>query len=282
MEIILKSKNIKNLPNTSFLFGLKNLSTYDNTVTLEELEKLNNKNIYIAIDKNLMNEDLEALEKALIKLNELNIKGIFFYDLAVLHLSKKLNIKTPLIWNQNFLVTNYKTCNFYHKEGAHGAVLSSEITIDEIKEIAKNTDINIFVNIFGYELMAVSKRNLITNYFKYINEENDKNINYMSENGQNYPIIENETCTKIYTKDVLCGIRYLNILKDIGIDYIILNEDLLNEEDFLKVYEIFNKAVTNNLSDKKLLELEKKINKQVPTSLGFFNKETIYKVKKND
>lgn len=282
MEIILKSKSIKNLPSANFLFGLKDLSTYDNTVTLRELEKLDAKNIYIAIDKNLMNEDLEALEKALIKLNELNVKGIFFYDLAVLSLCKKLDIKIPLIWNQNFLVTNYKTCNFYHKEGAHGAVLSSEITIDEIKEIKNKTDINIFVNIFGYQLMAVSKRNLITNYFEYINEENDKTINYMSEKGQDYPIVENETCTKIYTKDVLCGIRYLNILKDIGIDYIILSEDLLNEEDFLKVYEIFNKAVTNNLSQKEILELEKEINNIIPTTLGFFNKETIYKVKRND
>ena len=48
-----------------------------------------------------------------------------------------------------FVLTNYKTCMYYQKDGVSGAVLSSEITIDEIKEIAENIDFDLFVNIFG-------------------------------------------------------------------------------------------------------------------------------------
>ena len=282
MEIILKSKFMKDELNASFLFGLKDLSTYDNVLSLEELEFLDTSRIYIAIDKNIFNDDLLLLEKSLIKLNQLKVKGIFFYDLAVLSLSKKLNINVPLIWNQNFLVTNYKTCKYYQKDGVSGAVLSSEITIDEIKEIGENIDFDLFVNIFGYQLMGASKRNLVSNYFEYIDEENFDNFNYMIERGNKYPILENKIGTKIFTKDVLCGIRYLNILKESGIKHIILSDDLLDEDIFSKVYDIFNKALDCDLSSEELLECEKEINSIIPTSLGFFNKETIYKVKRND
>ena len=282
MEIILKSKLMKDELNASFLFGLKDLSTYDNVLSLEEIESLDTSKIYIAIDKNIFNEDLLFLEKALVKLNELKVKGILFYDLAILSLSKKLNINLPLIWNQNFLVTNYKTCMYYQKDGVSGAVLSSEITIDEIKEIAENIDFDLFVNIFGYQLMGASKRNLVSNYFEYIDEENLNKFNYMIEKDNKYPILENKIGTKIFTKDVLCGIRYLNNLKEAGIKHIILSDDLLDDNIFYRVYEIFKNALDKELSNQELLELEKEINSIIPTSLGFFNKETIYKVKRND
>lgn len=282
MEIILKNKLMKDELNASFLFGLKDLSTYDNVLSLEELESLDTSKIYIAIDKNIFNKDLLFLEKALVKLNELKVKGILFYDLAILSLSKKLNINLPLIWNQNFLVTNYKTCMYYQKDGVSGAVLSSEITIDEIKEIAENIDFDLFVNIFGYQLMGASKRNLVSNYFEYIDEENLNKFNYMIEKDNKYPILENKIGTKIFTKDVLCGIRYLNNLKETGIKHIILSDDLLDDNIFYRVYEIFKNALDKELSNQELLELEKEINSIIPTSLGFFNKETIYKVKRND
>lgn len=280
MKIIVKSKKVKNAD--GFLFGLKGLSIDSNLVTLEELEKMDTSNIYIAIDKNIFNDDLNVLEESLIKLEELNIKGIFFYDLAVLSLSKKLGINIPLIWNQNFFVTNYRTCNYYKKEGASGAFLSSLLTIDEIEEIVFNTDMNLFVSLFGHQLMAFSKRNLITNYFSYIGEENDRVVNYMMERGKSYPVVEEEFGTKFYTKDVLCGIRYLNRLKKVGIDYIVLNDDLLGDDIFSQVYDIFKEVVSLELSDDELLLYEKRINDIVDTSLEFFDKEMIFRVKRND
>lgn len=280
MKIIVKSKKVKNAD--GFLFGLKGLSIDSNLVTLEELEKMDTSNIYIAIDKNIFNDDLNVLEESLLKLEELNIKGIFFYDLAVLSLIKKLGINIPLIWNQNFFVTNYRTCNYYKKEGASGAFLSSLLTIDEIEEIVFNTDMNLFVSLFGHQLMAFSKRNLITNYFSYIGEENDRVVNYMMERGKSYPVVEEEFGTKFYTKDVLCGIRYFNRLKKVGIDYIVLNDDLLGDDVFSQVYDIFKEVVSLELSDDELLLYEKRINDIVDTSLEFFDKEMIFRVKRND
>lgn len=279
MKIIYNTKNYKGAK--TLLFGLKDLSTYENEISLEELNKYKDKEIYLALDKNMFNEDLPKLEESLKEIDKLNIKGILFYDLAVLHISKRLNLKTPLIWNQNFLVTNYKTCNFYEKQNIKGAVISGEITIEEIEQLAKNTKIDLYINAFGYQLMAISKRKLITNYFNHTKEKNQEKAHKMIEKENSYPIIENETCTKIYTKEVLNGIKYLNRLKQAGIKYIILNDILLDEEKFNKVAKIYEEALNKNETDQELLEREKQIKNIINnTSTLFLDKKTIYKVKR--
>lgn len=278
MELIIKNTNMKEgYP----LFGLKDLSINKPTLSLEELKNIKDKNIFISIDKNIFNSDLPYLEKALNIIENLNLKGIFFYDLAVLSLSKRLNLKTKLIWNQDFLVTNYKTCNFYQKEGVKGAVLSPLLP-EEIEEIRNNTNLELYVNIFGHQLMAVSKRHLLTSYFNYINKENNQNIKFMKEKTGTYPVIEEFYGTKFLTKDILNGIRYLNKLKEIKIDYVILDSILIENDTFSKILEYYKEAIYNDVTEERLLEMEQEINKIIPTSLEFFAKKTIYKVKKND
>lgn len=60
--------------------------------TLEEIEKIsknyNDREIFVKINKNLMNDDIDKVKDALIKLDNLKVKGIFFYDLAILQLKK--------------------------------------------------------------------------------------------------------------------------------------------------------------------------------------------------
>lgn len=279
MKIIYNTKNYKGAK--TLLFGLKDLSTYENEISFEELNKYKDKEIYLALDKNMFNEDLPKLEESLKEIDRLNIKGILFYDLAVLHISKRLNLKTPLIWNQNFLVTNYKTCNFYENQNVKGAVISGEITIEEIEQLAKHTKMDLYINVFGHQLMAISKRKLITNYFNHTKETDQEKVHKMIEKENSYPIIENKTCTKIYTKEVLNAVKYLNRLKQAGIKYIILNDILLDEESFNKVAKIYEEALNKNETDQELLEVEEKIKNIINnTSTLFLDKKTIYKVKR--
>ena len=277
MRIIYRTS--KNKEASAILFGLKGFSIYDNVITLEEINSITS-DIYLSIDKNLFDEDLESLEKVLSVIDNYDIKGIFFYDLAVLSISKRLNIKTKLIWNQNFLVTNYKTCNFYYNEGVSGALISSEITIDEIIDIAKNTKLELFVNIFGHQLMGVSKRALISNYFSYYGISNEKDLNYMIEKNEKFPVVENSICTRIYTKDVLNGIRYLKRLKDAGIKYLIIDDIFLESEVSQKIKDIFEKSILS-CNDADLLKYESLIKDIIPNSGPLFlDKKTIYRVKK--
>ena len=282
MEIIYKvNKDFKNAD--AFLFGLKNFSTFEEEISLDELKNFSNKKVFLSLDRNMFNSDLKELENVLKELDNYNISGILFYDLAVLSISKRLNLRTPLIWNQNYLVTNYKTCNFYEKEGVSGALISPIITIDEIKSICDNTSFDIFVNAFGYQMMALSKRNLISNYFEYINEENDKKVNYMIEKTGSYPTTEIECGTKIYTKDVLNSIKYVNEMKKVGVKYIILDNFMISDDMFIKISKLYERAVKEDLKDEELYKMEEEIKELISnTSTMFLNQKTVFKVKKND
>ncbi len=282
MEIIYKTnKDFKNA--NAFLFGLKGFSTLEEEITLEELSSFSDKKVFLALDKNMFNSDLASLEDVLSNIDNYNISGILFYDLSVLSIAKRLNIKTPVIWNQNYLVTNYKTCNFYEKEGVSGAVINPIITISEITEICDKTKFDIFVPVFGYQMMALSNRKLITNYFDYIGETNFDKFNLINERDKKYPILEADCGTKIYSDEILNGIRYINMLKKSGVKHVILDGFLLDYPICEKVFKCYERAVYEDLSDEELIILEKEINELIPNSSTlFFDKKTVFKVKKND
>ena len=255
----------------AFLFGLKNFSyTTKINLNINQIKKIKqqtDKEIFIKIDKNIFNKDLEKLKHNLIELDKLNINGIMFYDLSVMSIAKNLNLKTPLIWNQNYFVTNYKTCKYYEKEGIQGAVISSEITKEEILEIRKNTKLTLFVNIFGYQMMAFSKRKLITNYFKYLKKKNLKKKNYIIEKDKKYRIVETQEGTIILSDKILNGIKYKQLFEDNNINYLILGQTMIKDRPFLKILDIINNNKQEEIPIKNTDEL-------------FLNKKTIYKVKK--
>ena len=279
MKILVKPKslNINKKNADAFLFGIKGLSIFNTcTISINKLKKLvqnTDKEIFVSIDKNIFDKDLKYLEKVLVELSNLNIKGLFFYDLSVLYLVKKLNLDIDLIWNQNYLVTNYKTCNYYKEEGIKGAYISSEITLNEIKDIRKNTKLTLFLNVFGYQMMAFSKRKLISSYFKYIKRFNLKKNNYMIEKDIKYPVKETKEGTIFLSNYILNALSLMEDIKKINIDYIVLDEYMI--KDFDKVLDIYRKALIKKVSTKEI------DNMFTNTSLGFLEKETIYKVKKD-
>ena len=271
--VVPTSANIKKYEKNAqaFLFGLKNFSyTTKINLNINQIKKIKqqtDKEIFIKIDKNIFNKDLEKLKQNLIELDKLNINGIMFYDLSVMSIAKNLNLKTPLIWNQNYFVTNYKTCKYYEKEGIQGAVISSEITKEEILEIRKNTKLTLFVNIFGYQMMAFSKRKLITNYFKYLKKKNLKKKNYIIEKDKKYRIIETQEGTIILSDKILNGIKYKQLFEDNNINYLILDQTMIKDRQFLKILDIINNNKQEEIPIKNTDEL-------------FLNKKPIYKVKK--
>lgn len=275
MKILIKPKYsyLKLYKNAdAFLFGIKKLSSFQTReISIEKLTKIVNKykdkEIFVSIDKNIFNEDLELLKQSLIAISKLNIKGLFFYDLAVLYLVEKLKLNIPLIWNQDFLTTNYKTCAFYEKQNVKGIKISSVLTTDEIIEISEKTKLTTFVDIFGYQLMAFSNRKLITNYFSYINKKNMKKNNYIIERNKKYLIKENTSGTMFISDYILNGYSKIEKLKNI--DYLIANEFMINHFKFNQTINILKEK--NN--PEKLQHLYKNL------STGFFDKKTIYKVK---
>ncbi len=262
----------------AFIFGLKNYSSgYNNELTIDEIREIKNNNsfeIFIAINKNIFNNELDELESSLIELDKIGINGILFYDLAVLSIRNRLNLKVDLVWNQTHMVTNYNTCNYYYDKGCKYGVLASEITLDEINEIASKTKMKLFTNIFGYPVMGYTRRHLLENYFKSINKNREKNQYVVKNNNEEYIVSEEKYGNAFYFGKVLNGSEVVNKL---NVDYLILNDNMIDKDIFKKCLELYKKLV-----DTKNNDCVKEIDDLVGDNRGFFFKKTIYKVKKDE
>jgi len=176
------------------------------------------------------------------------------------------------------MVTNYNTCNYYYDKGVKYAYLSSEITMEEIMEINKKSNIKTFCLFLGYPVMAVSKRSLLTNYFKYHKKEIKPYLEVFEKASNNKVIVSESDETSFYNGKVINGIiPFYNLLD--SVDYGILKEQYIDRETFFKICKLFNMARNN---EKEKEEVVKEVNELIGTYDGFFFKKTIYKVKKND
>lgn len=245
-----------------------NMPTY---FKVEDIRQIKNKEIFISLNKNMHNEDLKQLEEVLLKLKEYPIKGVLFYDLAIPSLKEKLNLPYELVWNQEHMVNNYYTINFWHDHNVKYSYVSSDITLEEMKEIKENTKAKLMVNVFGHLPIFASRRHLIDNYLQTFDLKSS-NAYQMEKEGKRYPVIDNENGTIVYTDFILEG---LEEMVQLDYDYAVLNSYGIEDAMFSKVVSIYKKANSRNVS-KLTQELY-----QFPLNLkkGFFYEETVYKVK---
>ena len=218
------------------ILPLEHLSVnHDISFSLEDIKVILNttsKEIAVSINKIMHNSDLKFLEEALISLNKMNVSKIFFYDLAVLNICRKLEIKKDLVVFQDHLNTSYYSNLFYHQHGVKYSVISNDITIEEINKIGK--ELPLMIEAYGYVPIFYSRRYLITNYLKYICREKDEGHYYIKNKENRYPIVEEEYGTTIYTKE---PINLINDVKNLEVDAIILNSLMIDKDLFLKVVD---------------------------------------------
>lgn len=262
-----------------FIIGIKDMCVNTNycidITELEILNKINDKDIFISLNKNMHNKDLEVVKELLIKLNNYNIKGVLYYDVGVLNIYNRLDLNYDLVWSQEHLTTNYNTINYWNSFGVNYAHISSDITEEEIIKITENSKAKLMVNLFGYLPMFVSKRHIVKNYLEYFKLNDDSNINYMYKEDKTYPIIDKTIGTSVYSNNILNGIKSsLNI----NVDYIILNSFNIDLDKFISVIKCFKSVNKENVE-----EYNERINNMFTNvDYGFLNTKTIYKVKKNE
>ena len=278
-KILTIPSNIEEITKTKplvdgFIIGIKDMCVNMNYCIedLSILSSLCDKEIFIALNKNLHNNDLERVKELLLELNNYNIKGVLYADVGLLNIARSLNLNYDLVWSKEHASTNVNTINYWNKEGAKYAYVSSDITEEEIINISKNSKSKLLVNMFGYLPMFVSKRHIVKNYLEYFNLSDNSNINYIEKENKIYPIIDNNIGTVCYSNNILNGINsYLNI----NVEYIVLNSLLIDLDSFIIVINCFKNVNKDNIG-----EMNKKIESLFSNiDTAFLNRKTIYKVK---
>lgn len=269
----------------TFILGLEDYCVNYPSVSLEIIKELSKKySLFIAINKNIFNSELDDIKKKLLELANLPIMGVMFYDLGILNIVIDNKIDIPLVWHQTHMVTNYNTCNFYYDKGVEYGYLANEITLEEMIEIKNKTKMKLLVECFGYPIMSHSRRSLVTNYFKSI-DSNKEDRNYtLSDNENNYIIKENNSGTSILFGKVINGTRPLFDLITNNFSFGVLDMQNIEINTGLEVLDKFNYIKDNidTISDKEKEDIITYMNNLIGDSTNFFYKKTIYKVKKGD
>ena len=247
------SKDIKGI-----ILGVKDLSIYNLELDLDtiiNIAKNTSKEVIVVINKMIHNKDLDYVKEVLIKINNSNIKGVIFYNVGIIKIAKDINFNKELIINKEHQNTNYLTNNFFYNKEVHSSFLSSDITYKEILDIKDNSKMNIYYTVYGYLPIFYSRRHLLSSYFDYIKKDKDDIIYYIYNKEDKYMVREEDYGTIIYSPLV-------NLINEIekleGINYVI---DLSFNDNIDIIDRFINK------------------DKEDDTYTGFFDKETIYKLK---
>lgn len=273
------TSNFDNLKTDGIILSLKDYSVQSTIYYyLDEIKEIINKypnlEVFIKMNKNIFNDEIDRLKEMLIELNKLNIKGIFFYDLAILNIKQELNLDVDLVWDQSHMVNNYRTCDYYYNEGVKYALLGKEITLEEIKEIVEKSKITSIVEVVSTPAIAYSKRKLLTNYFKSINKDKKDTLEILEKVSNKYYIVkESNNGTSFYTKDIMNGTSIIKDLYSVNTPYIIMREEGI--PDFDELVNDTHEYIENECKDNDYIEKYKKLG----DNTNFFFKETMYKVK---
>lgn len=178
----------------------------------------------VMVNRFFTEEELPQLREFLKECKTLQVDGMYYGDECVLYEAQKLKLVDRLIYHPDTLITNHADVNFYLNEGISMVSISKEITKEEICAIARQAQGDIEIMIHGRVNMMHSKRNLISNYLKFIGKEEDikgkRSLYIMEETREDHmPIIEDEFGTHVFSGYTLASFMEIKDFADAGIHH---------------------------------------------------------------
>ncbi|MCR5119808.1 MAG: U32 family peptidase [Lachnospiraceae bacterium] len=206
----------------------KNFS-YDDMA--KAIEYAHQRGVKVHVTANIFahNNDIAEAEAYFKTLKELKPDALIISDPGMFMTAREICPEIEIHVSTQANNTNYKTCNFWHAQGAKRVVMARELSLAEIKEIRDNTPESLEIESFIHGAMCISYsgRCLLSAYltgrdanhgecthpcrWKYALEEETRPGKYM-------PVDENERGTYIFNSKDLCMIEHIPELVKAGID----------------------------------------------------------------
>lgn len=244
------NKHIDTIYVSDGFVGVKQEASFDKTSLKQIRMKTKELNLRMMVDVNAIyhEEELDIVKSYLIFLKDLGVDSILFSDLAVYMLAKDLHIEDLLVYGSETFVTNNFEVNYW-LDRVQSAIISNELSLDELVEIANSAKKPTIYMAYGYHSMFYSKRELLTNYFIYKGKEQKDTINNRKyriveeQRTEEYPIVQDERGTHIYTGKIFCLFQELNLFSNTSLNRFHLSANFLNKDDYKKIIELYGLAI---------------------------------------
>lgn len=231
-------------------FGLRlpHYFTRDEMKELVELAHAHNKKARVAVSAIMHPDKMEKIPEYLTFLESIGVDDIIVGDPGVIYVLQRDGYDLPYIYNAETMVTSSRQVNFWAKRGAKGAILAREIPFEELKNIAKDTQVFTEVLVYGATCIHHSKRPLITNYFNFtkqqdnVSKEDGLFISEPKDEETHYSIFEDNHGTHIYATNDVDLMFELKELYDAGLTHWKLDGIYTPGEDFVSIVSCFIEA----------------------------------------
>jgi len=271
----------------AFLFGtpffsMRAVAEYrmEQLQEIRERTKQTNTEMLILVNRFFTEEELPKLRQHLTHLKEQDVDGIIFSDDALLAYAKELGMEHLLIYQPDTLLTNHMDIDFYLHQGIKRAVLSKEITIEEIQSIANKSDPSrLELIIHGRLLMMHSKRKLLSNYMEFTKQNrsltNEKDL-YIVEDTRNdrMPILEDEHGTHIFSGFVQCAFKEIERLKHLKINALRIDGIFQNSAYFTNIIRLYHQCIQGAITGEQAEIMFQELYPHEPISSGFYYQRT--------
>jgi len=228
---------------------------------------------YVALNAIYHEDQLEDLKNTVKNIAKQPIDGLYFADLSVFEYANEFGLKDKLIYYPETYVTNYQDMAFWQQENISSAVLSREMTLEDIENIALNTTLDVSIIGHGYLNMFHSKRRLIKTFLNYTKKDNLPSKNKQTYKlieeirDEAYPIYQDQFGTHIFREKPLSSIQVFDVIHRY-VDHFIIDTQFYSKVQVLQI-----------VSDYCALKRGESINKVYYKDHddGFYHKKTVYK-----
>lgn len=279
-------------------YGLRafagNFSNDEIMEAAEYAHKLNKK-IYVTVNIFPHNNDFEGLDEYLKFLYDSNIDGIILSDPGVFMTAKKVVPKMEIHISTQANNVNYKSAMFWHELGAKRIVLGRELTLEEIKEIRKNTPDSLELEAFIHGAMCISYsgRCLLSNYMTGRDSNRGECAHpcrykyYIMEEkrpGQYMPIYEDDRGTYIMNSKDLCMIEHIPDVCEAGVTSLKIEGRMKSAFYVASVVKAYRQAIDeyiqhgkeSKFNTKWLKDLNRASHRQFSTGFYYNNPGQVY------
>ena len=123
-----------------------------------------NKKVYITMNIIPHDEDLDYLEEYLKDLENAKVDAIITSSIHIMETAKRVAPSIERHVSTQTSITNSRTIKFYEKLGCTRVVLAREVTLEEMKKIKENSNLELEVFIHGGMCSSYSGRCVLSNH----------------------------------------------------------------------------------------------------------------------
>jgi len=192
--------------------------------------------------------------------------------------AKEISLEDKLIYSPETLVTSAEDAKFWLSTGMYSVNISPLLTEEEILKIASSVR-HCGIQVFGYLLMSISKRPLLTAYQEVANIEEPLHHNhhlYLREQKRDgmMPAYENEAGMMIYTDFVQESFAWLEPFSNAGIQRFEMYGNYIPQAALLDAVRMYRRVIDGEDGESVRKEFVSKY-PELPVSDGYYGQKTI-------